>query len=134
MFELDAKKHPKELPKGFNSYLDGEFLKYGQKWEGCTHLYFPICSHSHWYVFEVDINKSTMFIYDPDRNCSMDDQIRAELKPMTKILPMLLKKINIVIDALAIEWIITTSNNPTRKFHKALSNCEIAIIYFNLHY
>ncbi|KAL2461634.1 Sentrin-specific protease [Abeliophyllum distichum] len=50
-----------------------------------------------------------MFIYDPDKSCSTDDQIRADLKPMTTILPMLLKKINIVIDALAIERITTTS-------------------------
>ncbi|KAL2551441.1 hypothetical protein Fot_05060 [Forsythia ovata] len=49
------------------------------------------------------------FLYDPDRICSTDDQIRVYLKPMTKILPMLLKKINIVFDALAIERITTTS-------------------------
>ncbi|KAL2529913.1 Ulp1 protease family [Forsythia ovata] len=73
------------------------------------HLYFSVCSRSHWYVVEVDIAKSTIFIYDPNRICSTDDQIRAELKPMTKILMILLKKINIVIDALAIEWITTTS-------------------------
>ncbi|KAL2538417.1 hypothetical protein Fot_19808 [Forsythia ovata] len=60
-------------------------------------------------LVEVDIAKSTMFIYDPDRSCFTDDQIGADLKPMTTILPMLLKKINIVIDALAIERITTTS-------------------------
>ncbi|KAL2483064.1 uncharacterized protein Fot_44508 [Forsythia ovata] len=107
--ELDARDHPTELPEGFDSYLKGEFPKHCQKWEGCTHLYFPVCSRSHWYAVEVDIAKSTMFIYDPDRSCSTDDQIRAELKPMTTILPMLMKKINIVIDALAIERITTTS-------------------------
>ncbi|KAL2492327.1 Sentrin-specific protease [Abeliophyllum distichum] len=50
-----------------------------------------------------------MFIYDPDRRYSTDDEIRADLKPMIMILSMLLKKINIVIDALAIERITTTS-------------------------
>ncbi|KAL2532710.1 Uncharacterized protein Adt_06061 [Abeliophyllum distichum] len=50
-----------------------------------------------------------MFIYDLDKSCSTDDQIRAYLMPMTTILPMLLKKINTVIDALAIERITTTS-------------------------
>ncbi|KAL2559548.1 uncharacterized protein Fot_04287 [Forsythia ovata] len=50
-----------------------------------------------------------MFIYNLDMRCSTYDQIRADLKPMTMILPMLLKKINIVIDALTIEWITTTS-------------------------
>ncbi|KAL2501852.1 ubiquitin-like-specific protease 1A [Forsythia ovata] len=109
MLELDATDHPTELLEGFDSYLRGEFSKHGQKWEGCTHLYFPVCSRSHWYVVEVDIAKSTMFIYDPDRSCSTDDQIRADLKPMTTILPMLLKKINIVIDALAIKRITTIS-------------------------
>ncbi|KAL2530074.1 hypothetical protein Fot_22675 [Forsythia ovata] len=64
---------------------------------------------SHLYAVEVDIVKSTMFIYDRDRSCSTDDQIRADLKHMTMILPMLLKKINIAIDALAIEQIMTTS-------------------------
>ncbi|KAL2541773.1 Ulp1 protease family protein [Abeliophyllum distichum] len=107
MFELNAKEHPTELPKGFNSYLEGKFPKYGQKWEGCTHLYFSVCSRSHWYAVEVDIAKSTM--YDPDRRYSTDDQIRADLKPMIMILSMLLNKINIVIDALAIERITTTS-------------------------
>ncbi|KAL2552411.1 Ulp1 protease family [Forsythia ovata] len=96
MLELDAKEHMIELPKGFNSYLECEFPKHGQ-------------NRSHWYAVEVDITKSTMFIYDPNRNCSTDDQIRANLKPMTMILPMLLKKINIVIDALAKERITTTS-------------------------
>ncbi|KAL2549662.1 hypothetical protein Fot_11192 [Forsythia ovata] len=43
------------------------------------------------------------------RSYFMDDQIRSNLKPMTTILPMLLKKINIVIDVLAIERITTTS-------------------------
>ncbi|KAL2537999.1 uncharacterized protein Fot_19390 [Forsythia ovata] len=109
MLELDATDHPTELPERFDSYLEGEFPKHGQKWERCTHLHFPVCSRSHWYAVEVDITKSTMFIYDPDRSCSTDDQIRANLKPMTTILPMLLKKINIVIDALAIEQITTTS-------------------------
>ncbi|KAL2549660.1 hypothetical protein Fot_11190 [Forsythia ovata] len=66
-------------------------------------------SRSHWYVVEVDIAKSTMFIYDSDRSYFMDGQIRSDLKPMTTILPMLLKKINIVINAIAIEWITTTS-------------------------
>ncbi|KAL2480730.1 Ubiquitin-like protease domain-containing protein [Abeliophyllum distichum] len=109
MLELDATNHPTELLEGFDSYLEGKFPKHGQKWEGCTHLYFLVCSRCHWYVVEVDIAKSTMFIYDPDKNCFMDDQIRTDLKPMTTILPMLLKKINIVIDALAIERITTTS-------------------------
>ncbi|KAL2545459.1 Ulp1 protease family [Forsythia ovata] len=66
-------------------------------------------TRSHWYDVEVNIAKSTIFIYDPDRSCSTDDQIRADLKPMTKILRMLMNKINIVIDALAIERITTTS-------------------------
>ncbi|KAL2474596.1 Sentrin-specific protease [Abeliophyllum distichum] len=66
-------------------------------------------SHSHWFAVEVDIAKSTMFIYNPDKSYSMDDQIKADLKPMTTILPMLLKKINIVIVTLAIERITTTS-------------------------
>ncbi|KAL2549656.1 hypothetical protein Fot_11186 [Forsythia ovata] len=66
-------------------------------------------SRSHMYVVEVDIAKSTLFIYDPDRSYFMDDQIRSNLKPMTTILPMLLKKINIVIDVLAIERMTTTS-------------------------
>ncbi|KAL2545540.1 uncharacterized protein Fot_14773 [Forsythia ovata] len=109
MLELDATEHPTELLERFNSYLECEFPKHGQKWEGCTHLYFSVCNRSHWYAVEVDIAKSTMFIYDPDRIYSTDDQIRADLKPMTMILPMLLKKINIVIDALAIERITTTS-------------------------
>ncbi|KAL2549661.1 uncharacterized protein Fot_11191 [Forsythia ovata] len=86
-----------------------EFPKHGQKWESCTHLYFSVCSRSHWYVVEVDIAKSTMFIYDPDRGDSKDDQIRSDLKPMTTILPMLLKKMNIVVDALAIERKTTSS-------------------------
>ncbi|KAL2552861.1 uncharacterized protein Fot_06480 [Forsythia ovata] len=109
MLKLDATDHPTELSKGFDSYLEGEFPKHGQKWKGCTHLYFLVCSHSHWYAVEMDIAKSTMFIYDPDRSCSTDDQIRANLKLITTILPMLLKKINIVTDALAIEQITTTS-------------------------
>ncbi|KAL2487283.1 Ubiquitin-like protease domain-containing protein [Abeliophyllum distichum] len=109
MLELDAADHPTEQSKGFDSYVKSEFPKHGQKWEGCTHLYFPVCSRSHWYVFDVDIAKSMMFIYDPDKRCSTYDQIRADLKPMKTILPMLLKKINIVIDALAIERITTTS-------------------------
>ncbi|KAL2545256.1 uncharacterized protein Fot_14489 [Forsythia ovata] len=103
MFELDVKVHPTELPEGFNSYLESEFPKYGQNWEGCTYLYLPIYIRSHWYTADVDITKLTMFIYHPDRSCSRDDQIRAYLKPMTMILPVLLKKIIIVIDALAIE-------------------------------
>ncbi|KAL2465664.1 Ulp1 protease family protein [Abeliophyllum distichum] len=81
MLELDATHHPMNLPEGFNSYFQGEFPKHGQKWDGCTHLYFPVCSRSHWYAVEVDIAKSTMFIYDPDKSCSTDDQIRADLKP-----------------------------------------------------
>ncbi|KAL2491808.1 Ulp1 protease family protein [Abeliophyllum distichum] len=109
MLELDATDHLMNLPEEFDSYLQGEFSKHSQKWEGCTHLYFPVCNHSHWYAVEVDIAKSTMFIYEPDKSCSTDDQIRADLKPMTTFLPMLLKKINIIIDALAIEWITTTS-------------------------
>ncbi|KAL2482060.1 uncharacterized protein Fot_43504 [Forsythia ovata] len=109
MLELDARDHLTELPEGFDSYLEGEFSKHGQKWEGCTHLYFLVCSRSQWYAVEVDIAKSTMLIYDLDRSCSKDDQIRADLKPMTTIIPMLLKKVNIVIDALAIERITTTS-------------------------
>ncbi|KAL2542526.1 Ubiquitin-like protease domain-containing protein [Abeliophyllum distichum] len=109
MLELDATDHPTDLPEGFDSYLQGEFPQHGQKWEGCSHLYFPVYSRSHWYAVEVDISKLTMFIYDPNKSCSTDDQIIADLKPMTTILPMLLKKINIVIDALAIEWITTTS-------------------------
>ncbi|KAL2488524.1 uncharacterized protein Fot_41816 [Forsythia ovata] len=44
-----------------------------------------------------------------DRSCSTDDQIRADLKPMTAIFHMLLTKINIAIDVLAIERITTTS-------------------------
>ncbi|KAL2552775.1 hypothetical protein Fot_06424 [Forsythia ovata] len=64
---------------------------------------------SPWYAVEVDIAKSTIFIYNPDRNFSTDDKIRADLKPMTMILLMVLKKINIVIVALAIEQITTTS-------------------------
>ncbi|KAL2545231.1 uncharacterized protein Fot_14464 [Forsythia ovata] len=109
MLELDATDHPMELPERFDSYLECDFPKYSQKWEGCTHLYFLVCSCSHWYAVEVDIAKSTMFIYDPDRSCSTNDQIRTDLKPMTTILPMLMMKINIVIDALAIERITTTS-------------------------
>ncbi|KAL2471531.1 Ulp1 protease family protein [Abeliophyllum distichum] len=109
MLELDTTDHLTDLPEGFDSYLQGEFPKHGQKWEGCIHLYFSICSRSHWYAIEVDIAKSMMFIYDPDKSCSTDDQIRADLMPMTTILPMLLKKINIVIDALVIERITTTS-------------------------
>ncbi|KAL2549655.1 uncharacterized protein Fot_11185 [Forsythia ovata] len=109
MLELDETDHPTELLKGFDSYLEGEFPKHGQKWEGCTHLYFPVCSRSHWHVVEVDIAKSTMFIYDPDRSYSMDDQIRSNLKPMITILHMLLKKNNIVIDTPAIERMTTTS-------------------------
>ncbi|KAL2524749.1 Ulp1 protease family protein [Abeliophyllum distichum] len=109
MLELDTTDHPTDLPEGFDSYLQGEFPKHGQKWEGCTHLYFPVYSRSYWYAIEVDIAKSTMFIYDPDKSCSTDDQIRVDLKPMATILPMLLKKINIVIDALAIEQIMTIS-------------------------
>ncbi|KAL2524778.1 Ulp1 protease family protein [Abeliophyllum distichum] len=109
MLKLDATDHPTDLPEGFDSYLQGEFPKHGQKWKGCTHLYFPVCSRSHWYAIEVDIAKSTMFIYDLDKSCSTDDQIRVDLKPMATILPMLLKKINIVIDVLAIEQITTIS-------------------------
>ncbi|KAL2549508.1 uncharacterized protein Fot_11038 [Forsythia ovata] len=109
ILELDATDHPTDLPEGFDSYLKGEFPKHGQKWEGYTYLYFQVYSRSHWYTVEVDIAKLTMFIYDPDKSYSTDDEIRADLKPMTTILPMLLKKINIVIDALAIERITTTS-------------------------
>ncbi|KAL2520448.1 uncharacterized protein Fot_24371 [Forsythia ovata] len=109
MLELDATEHPTKLPKGFNNYLECEFPKHGQKCKGCTHLYFPVSNRSHWYIVEVDITKSTMFIYDPYMSFSTDDQIRADLKPMTMILPILLKKINIVIDDLAIERITTTS-------------------------
>ncbi|KAL2520002.1 uncharacterized protein Fot_23925 [Forsythia ovata] len=98
-----------QIIRRFDSYLEDKFPKHGQKWEGYTHLYFSVCSRSHWYAVEVDIVKSTMFIYDPDRSCFKDDQIRSDLKLMTMILPMLLKKINIVIDALAIEWITITS-------------------------
>ncbi|KAL2466845.1 Ulp1 protease family protein [Abeliophyllum distichum] len=105
----DATDHPTDLPQGFDSYLQGVFSKYGQKLEVCTHLYFLVCSRSHWYAVEMDIAKSTMFIYNPDKSCSTYDQIRFDSKPMTTILHMLLKKINIVIDALAIEWIKTTS-------------------------
>ncbi|KAL2516110.1 hypothetical protein Fot_30081 [Forsythia ovata] len=72
-------------------------------------MHNKILSRSHWYSVDVDIVKSTMFIYNPDRSYSMDDQIIADLQPMNKILPMLLKKFNIFIDALAIEWITTTS-------------------------
>ncbi|KAL2505348.1 Ubiquitin-like protease domain-containing protein [Abeliophyllum distichum] len=109
MLELDAIKYPMELSEGFNNYLEDEFPKHGQKSKECTHLYFPVCSRSHWYAVEVDIAKLMMFIYDLDRSYSTDDQIRADLKPMTIILPMILKKINIVIDALEIERITTTS-------------------------
>ncbi|KAL2474474.1 Uncharacterized protein Adt_35210 [Abeliophyllum distichum] len=109
MLELDATDHPMNLPEGFDSYLQGEFPKHGHKWRGVPYLYFPVFSRSHWYAVEVDIANSTMFIYNPDKNCSTDDQIRDDLKPMTTILLMLLKKINIVIDALAIERITTTS-------------------------
>ncbi|KAL2529383.1 uncharacterized protein Fot_21984 [Forsythia ovata] len=81
MFELYAKEHLKKLPEGFNSYIESEFLKHGKKWEECTHLYFLVCSHSHWYTVEMDIAKLMMFIYDPNRSCSTHDQIRADLKP-----------------------------------------------------
>ncbi|KAL2505371.1 Ubiquitin-like protease domain-containing protein [Abeliophyllum distichum] len=108
MLELDETEYPTELSEGFNNFLEGEFQKHGQKSKECTHLYLPVCSRSHWYAVEVDIAKLTMFTYDPDRSYSTDDQIRANLKPMTIILPMILKKINIVIDALAIERITIT--------------------------
>ncbi|KAL2549659.1 uncharacterized protein Fot_11189 [Forsythia ovata] len=105
---LEQQQYFKNMCCCFKTHLC-EFPKHGQKWEGCTHLYFQVRSRSHRYVVEVDIAKSTLFIYDPDRNYFMDDQIRSNLKPMTTILPMLLKKINIVFDALAIERITTTS-------------------------
>ncbi|KAL2518455.1 putative powdery mildew resistance protein [Abeliophyllum distichum] len=92
MLELHTTDHLTDLPEGFDSYLQGEFPKHAQKWEGYTHLYFPVYIRSHWYAVEVDIAKLTMFIYDPDKSCSTDDQIRADLKPMTTILPTLLKK------------------------------------------
>ncbi|KAL2501269.1 Ulp1 protease family protein [Forsythia ovata] len=124
MHELDATHHPTELPKRFDSYFEGEFLKHGQKWDGFTHLYFPVCSRSHWYAVEVDIAKSKVFIYDPDRSCSTDDQIRADLKPMTMIFHMFLKKINIVIDVLEIERIMTTSKQSNS------GNCGVYVIKY----
>ncbi|KAL2514900.1 hypothetical protein Fot_28871 [Forsythia ovata] len=72
MFELEAKEHPTESLEGFNSYIDGEFPKHGQKWVGYTHLYFPICSRSHWYAVEVDIAKH--------RRCSYTILIGAVLR------------------------------------------------------
>ncbi|KAL2549658.1 uncharacterized protein Fot_11188 [Forsythia ovata] len=65
-----------------------------------------------------------MFVYDPDMSYSMDDQIRSDLEPMTTILPMLLKKINIVIDALAIERITTTSKQSNS------GNCSVYAIKY----
>ncbi|KAL2518485.1 Ulp1 protease family [Abeliophyllum distichum] len=109
-----------QLGDGYNKSSDGAARRVQQLprrrvpkiWsevEGVYLFIFSSLQSSHWYAIEMDIAKSTIFIYDPDRSCSTDDQIRTDLKPMATILHMLLKKINIVIDALAIERITKIS-------------------------
>ncbi|KAL2545771.1 hypothetical protein Fot_15004 [Forsythia ovata] len=86
-----------------NHQLDHLKLNDAKNW------FHDVFTEGAWLSNEVDIAKLTMFINDLDRSSYMDDQIRTDLKPMTMILSMLLKKINIVIDALTIERITKTS-------------------------
>ncbi|KAL2474781.1 Ubiquitin-like protease domain-containing protein [Abeliophyllum distichum] len=110
-----------DLFRYVDSVNDKEFsawLKDAKKW------FYDAFTEGAWLSDEVDITKSTMFKYDRDRSCSTDDQIRANLKPITMILPMLMKKINIITDALVIER-ITTASKQTNS-----SDCGVYVIKY----
>ncbi|CAA3024908.1 ADP,ATP carrier 1, mitochondrial [Olea europaea subsp. europaea] len=62
-------------------------------------------SARHWLAIEVDFCKATICVYDPDKGCIMNDQLKDDLKAASIIVPLLLKEINIdlEIDTQAIE-------------------------------
>ncbi|CAA2988095.1 Hypothetical predicted protein [Olea europaea subsp. europaea] len=59
----------------------------------------------HWLAVEVDFCKATICMYDHDKGCITNDQLKDDLKAASVIVPLLLKEINIDLktDTLAIE-------------------------------
>ncbi|KAK6157831.1 hypothetical protein DH2020_012079 [Rehmannia glutinosa] len=117
----DHFKIPVELMK----YVNGANPSFGSKWQECTHIYFPLCTRNHWVAVEIDIFKATIYVYDPDKSCITNDQLKDDLKAASIILPLLLKEINIDLGVyiVAIERSIkTTKQAISEKVFIVISN------------
>ncbi|CAA3008085.1 Hypothetical predicted protein [Olea europaea subsp. europaea] len=70
-----------------------------------TRMYAKVFTRKRKNLVEIDFCKATMFVYDPDKGCITSDQLKDDLKTASIIVPLLLKEINIDLDAdnLAIE-------------------------------
>ncbi|CAA2964585.1 Hypothetical predicted protein [Olea europaea subsp. europaea] len=69
------------------------------------HFRIPVELMEHWLAIEVDFYKATICVYDPDKGCITNDQLKDDLKAASIIVPLLLKEFNIDLETgtLAIE-------------------------------
>lgn len=74
----------------------------GKPWDGCTHMYVPVCLNHHYIAVEIVFADSTMYVYDPDHSCLTQGQLEQNLESLSVIVPMMARRANInVQDRLA---------------------------------
>ncbi|CAA2989652.1 ubiquitin-like-specific protease 1A, partial [Olea europaea subsp. europaea] len=82
----------------------------GKSWEGCTHMYIPVCINKHYVTLEIVFADSTIYVYDPDHSCLTQCQLEQNLESMAVIVPMMARRAGInVHDRLRIVRNTTTA-------------------------
>lgn len=72
-------------------YVEGNVFKHGKKWNGCTHLYYPVCTRKHWIAVEVIFSESTIYVYDCDHMVITTSDLEEDLHMASLLIPKLAK-------------------------------------------
>ncbi|XP_022869502.1 uncharacterized protein LOC111388912 [Olea europaea var. sylvestris] len=83
----------------------------GKPWDGCTHMYVPVCVNHHYIAVEIVFADSTMYVYDPDHSCLTQGQLEQNLESVSVIVPMMARQANITVQ----DRLATVQNTTTTR-------------------
>ncbi|XP_022845283.1 uncharacterized protein LOC111368276 [Olea europaea var. sylvestris] len=97
----------------------------GKPWEGCTHMYMPVCVNHHYIAVKIVFADSTMYVYDPDHLSLTQGQLERNLESVSVIIPIMARRANITVqDRLA------TVRNTTTTRQRILGDCGMFVIKY----
>ncbi|XP_022888898.1 uncharacterized protein LOC111404303 [Olea europaea var. sylvestris] len=100
------------VPKYMMEWVVGMWPSVGWKpWDGCTHMYVPVCLNHHYIAVEIVFADSTMYVYDPDHLCLTQGQLKQNLESLSVIVPMMARRANITVQ----DRLATVRNTTTTR-------------------
>ncbi|KAL2517047.1 Ulp1 protease family protein [Abeliophyllum distichum] len=78
--------------KSLLKYVDESIPELGKSWKDCRYLYAPCCAiGSHWFAVKIDLENRTIFIFDSLKSHVRKAELKAFMKPLQVVIPLLMK-------------------------------------------